>query len=134
MKIAIRLLYASVITLMMFIACSGEEQEPPTFTDTGDTVRMKVGQQFKIVLESNPTTGYKWQFAEAYDTTALRLVEYQYVAKPNPDKLVGRGGHEHWLFESLKDGPSTISLQYLRPWDSTSVAQTAEFKVEAAKK
>ena len=132
MKIAIRLLYASILTIMMFIACNGEDAGPVTYTDAGDTVRVKVGQQFKIVLESNVTTGFKWQFTVPYDTTALKLVEHQYVAKPNPDNLMGRGGHDHWLFEVLKKGPATISLEYGQPWDSTSFEKTVEFKVEVA--
>ncbi|UCD63032.1 MAG: protease inhibitor I42 family protein [Candidatus Zixiibacteriota bacterium] len=127
----------STLLLLVFavacIACSSENADPPIYTGLTDTVRVTAGDQFKIVLESNITTGFSWQFATTLDSTALRLVEHDYVPLPNPDKLLGRGGHEHWLFEALDEGSTAIALQYLRPWDSTSVAKEANFTVEISK-
>jgi predicted secreted protein len=85
---------------------------------------------FEIVLKSNITTGYGWQFAEPLDESLLKMVEHRYVADTNPRGLVGVGGVEVWLFMGLKPGKTNVSLEYVRPWDSTSVAKTASFPVE----
>lgn len=111
-------------------ACGDEGTEPVVYTDPADTVQVKVGESFWISLESNPTTGYKWQFGTPVDTTLLKLSEQKYVPDPNPEKLMGRGGRDHWLFEAIKPGSAGISLQYLRPWDSTSMERSVEFRVE----
>lgn len=124
------LIYLLVCAGLATLACATEETEPPTYSDTADTIRVTVGGRFMLALESNPSTGYQWQFTAPYDSTALKLVEHKYASKPNPDKLVGRGGHDQWLFEALKEGSGSVSLRYLRAWDSTSVAREAEFIFE----
>ena len=134
MKITIRLLYAILLTVVLCLACSGEDTEPIEYTDAADTVRVDIGKQFKIVLETNPSTGYEWQFTSPVDSSLLKLVEYKYQPKPNPEKLVGRGGHAHWTFKALREGATTVALQYLRPWDSTSVHRELVFAVEIAEK
>jgi len=126
--------YMLMLGALILPACSSETKDPASYSDPSDTIRVAVGQQFKIILESNPTTGYAWQFRQPIDSTLLTLLEKQYVAKPNPNKLVGRGGHDHWLFEAAVQGTTSVSLQYLRPWDTTSVEQTLDFTVEINEK
>lgn len=123
-------MYCIALSCLVLPSCSSETKEPIPYSDPGDTIKVTIGERFKIVLESNPTTGYSWQFRQPVDSTLLKLVETQYTAKPNPDKLMGRGGHDHWFFEALAAGTTLISLQYLRPWDSTSVEQKLDFTVE----
>lgn len=111
-------------------ACGDESTEPIVYTNPADTIHVRVGESFWISLESNPTTGYKWQFKTEVDSTLLRLAEQKYIPDPNPEKLMGRGGRYQWLFEALKRGSTSISLQYLQPWDSASVERSIEFRVE----
>jgi inhibitor of cysteine peptidase len=126
--------YISVLCIFIALACSGGEAEPQVHTNPADTIRIAQGEQFKISLESNPTTGHQWQFINEVDTTIIQLLEREYTPDPNPDKLVGRGGKDQWRFKGVKKGATSISLRYLQPWDSTSVARTVEFQVEVKEK
>jgi inhibitor of cysteine peptidase len=126
-----------LVLASLFLACGGEGGEradPIVYTDPADTIQVQVGEQFRISLESNPSTGHKWQFMSPVDSTLLSLVETRYIPKPNPEKFVGRGGYEEWLFEALGKGSTSISMHYLQPWDSISVARTVEFQVEIRQK
>ena len=80
---------------------------------------MKVGQRFSIALESNPTTGYRWELARPLDEGILKLVssEYRTLATTFPPPP-GTEGIEIWTFEALERGTAEISLKYVRPWET----------------
>lgn len=124
------LFYLMTLSAMAAFACGGEKAEPTVHTNPADTVRVMAGEQFKISLESNPSTGYSWQFTSEFDTTIIVLVGKEYVPDPNPENLVGKGGRDQWLFRGVKGGAMAVSLRYLQPWDSSSVARTVEFRIE----
>lgn len=123
-------LYSICLTLLMVCAgCGADSTETFTPTDTNATFAVSVSQPIEIVLESNITTGYGWQLAEPLNDSLLELAKHRYVADSNPSGLVGVGGVEVWTFMPLRAGSTSISLHYLRPWDTTSVAKTAQFPV-----
>jgi len=128
------LIYSLGISVLVAIACNGGEAEPTVHANPADTIRIVTGEQFKISLKSNPTTGYGWQFTSEIDTLMIKFIEREYIPDPNPEGLVGRGGRDQWRFTGVRKGTTSVSLQYLQPWDSTSVAQTIEFHVEVKDK
>lgn len=128
------LLYVFALSAAIALACSGGEAEPTVHTNPADTIRLMAGEQFKISLESNPSTGYWWQFTSEIDTLVIEFVEREYIPDPNPDNLVGKGGHDQWRFKGVKKGATSVSLHYLQPWDSTSVVRTVEFNIEVKEK
>ena len=86
-----------------------------------------VNGQIKIELQSNPTTGYSWQWKNKSSVNIVDTINFQYV--PAKTGLMGSGGVEHWQFKGIKSGIDSIKLIYCRPWDSTSVVQTKIFVV-----
>ena len=86
---------------------------------TGQEVVMAVGDRLVVTLESNPTTGFKWELAEGTDQTVLELVESRYQPGPGASQtppVPGAGGEEVWTFQALKQGETAISLEYSQPW------------------
>ena len=77
---------------------------------------VKVGQEFNITLESNPTTGYQWQLANSLNETILEFIGSEY--KPSESGLIGSGGEETWTFRAVNSGTTEISLKYVRPWET----------------
>ena len=80
---------------------------------------MAVGDRLVVTLESNPTTGFKWELAEGTDQTVLELVESRYQPGPGASQtppVTGAGGEEVWTFQALKQGETAISLEYSQPW------------------
>lgn len=76
-------------------------------------IEIKNGDNFSIVLETNPTTGYEWQVD--FDSVYLELVEQKYA--PDSPELIGSGGKETFKFLAKKSGTIEITFSYLRLWE-----------------
>ena len=76
-----------------------------------------------VTLCSNPSTGFQWsETAQISDQTVLQQTGHKYVTKeyktPPPP---GTPGQEVWTFKALKEGTSTMSLEYSRPWNPADI-------------
>ena len=85
------------------------------FSDDSHPIRIKAGEEFSIVLDSNPTTGYSWQLEKSFDKDVLGLIEHGYLPPESPRR--GAGGREIWDFRARKEGTAEIRLEYRRPWE-----------------
>ena len=93
------------------------------YTSSNQPIEVKIGEQFTITLDSNPTTGYKWE--ASFDQSSLKLVKREYKQDASKPGMVGVGGKEHFIFEGIKAGDAQIKLTYKRPWEQ----QPADAKV-----
>ena len=81
-------------------------------------VKVAVGDSFTLTLCSNPTTGFQWEPAQISDLTVLEQVDHKFVSpESDPPPPPGTPGQEVWTFKALKEGESTISIDYSRPWE-----------------
>ena len=66
---------------------------------------------------SSPTTGFWWsELAEISNQTVSKQTDHRY--EPAEEKnIVGGAGQEVWTFETLKEGITTVSMEYSRPWE-----------------
>jgi inhibitor of cysteine peptidase len=85
---------------------------------SAQTVDATVGQPFSVSLDSNPTTGYRWELAQPLDESILQLVQNAY--QRSGPAMPGAGGSEIWTFEPLCQGATMIALRYRRPWEPPS--------------
>lgn len=84
--------------------------------DNGSSHTIRKGQTLVVSLESNPTTGYSWQ--PVFDAQFLEQIG---EAEFDPESdLVGAGGMETFRFKALQPGTTTLTLNYLRPWEADS--------------
>lgn len=88
---------------------------PKEFQQASQPIVVKFNQQFKIVLDSNPTTGYQWEIKNISDNKVVRLIEANFKA-PTNDKL-GAQGQQVWLFNAQAIGKTQIGFAYLRSWE-----------------
>ena len=81
-------------------------------------VEVAVDRSFTVTLCSNPTTGFQWESAKISDQTVLEQVDHKFVSPEykTPPPL-GTAGKEVWTFKALKEGKSTISIEYSQPWE-----------------
>jgi inhibitor of cysteine peptidase len=97
-------------------------------TKNDKIIEVNVGKSFTITLDSNPTTGYKWQLAKQMDTGLVGFIDSQYIA-PNTN-LVGAPGKEEWHFKAVREGKAIITFHYVRPWEKDELpSQTESFIV-----
>ncbi|MBA7689260.1 hypothetical protein ES703_97765 [subsurface metagenome] len=86
--------------------------------DAGSQVELDQGQVLIVTLESNPTTGYRWEVVETLDSILehIGLAEFQPSDTVEPP-LVGAGGWEIFRFKAISAGQMTLQLVYHRPWE-----------------
>lgn len=88
-----------------------------TESNNGDNLNLKINDVITIKLESNATTGYKWNLSEENNSGIIAIVSSDYTEKENKDNLVGSGGFETLTFKAVSGGSATIILTYNRPWE-----------------
>jgi inhibitor of cysteine peptidase len=79
---------------------------------------MYVGDTLTIKLASNPSTGYNWGQPEGI--AHLQLLS----ARPEPGSSdrVGARGFQIFSFKATEAGESTLSLNYIRPFEKNTPA------------
>jgi inhibitor of cysteine peptidase len=90
------------------------------------------GKTFTLTLDSNPTTGYRWELANPVDEKHVKLISSEYHR--GSTQLMGAGGKEIWTFKAAAEGNTKIHLKYVRPWETNMPpAQTTNFLVAVKK-
>ena len=84
-------------------------------------VTSQTGENFHLTLDSNPSTGYQWRI-QSIDNSIVKLVNDQCISPSSG--LVGASGKQVLTFQALKEGRTTIVLEYVRPWEPQSPANT----------
>jgi inhibitor of cysteine peptidase len=109
----------SLCALVMLAAIPVSAQGP---------IEVARGKVFSVTLESNHTTGFRWQIADPLDQTKVRLVGKRYDRVRGA--MPGQGGKEVWTFRAVSRGRTQIMLNYVRPWEKGSTpAQTKNVDV-----
>jgi inhibitor of cysteine peptidase len=95
---------------LLCVACG-----PPTMSlkDNGSVVRLHPGNHFKVVLDSNPSTGYSWQVAGA-DPAVVREGKVTEIPPEHP--LPGSPVTVVMEFQTVGRGHSALTLVYRQPW------------------
>ena len=102
-----------IFVLVLVAGCTPAKPVALTVADKGSQVDVKMGDQFTITLDGNPSTGYSWE-AKDLDTTMFEQVGDPVFNSSNPG-LVGSGGTLTLTFKVLKSGTATLALVYHRP-------------------
>jgi inhibitor of cysteine peptidase len=119
MKI-VALLFAVFVSLSL----SGAAERKP--------ITVAVGEEFKISLESNASTGYQWLMAKPLDEKLLKLLGSEY--KRGRPGTLGGGGNEILRFKALAEGKTQIQLKYARLWEGdANPSRTTNFVVVISK-
>jgi predicted secreted protein len=73
-----------------------------------------LNNDFILSLESNPTTGYRWE--ATFNKAFLELKRSDFEASVS--RSIGAGGIEKFTFLPIKAGETEIIMNYKRPWES----------------
>ncbi len=117
-----------VAILLCLFACSPVPKEVSVNVSWDDfmkkqhiskEVEVAVDGSLTIALYSCPSEGRQWSEAQISDQTVLREVDHKYEPPPKPigDPVPGTPGEEVWTFKALKEGTTTISMEYTHPWE-----------------
>ena len=101
---------------LVLAQCATAQKEAPSFDNPDKLIEVTSGQEFRIVLDANPTTGFTWQLSSPLDDTLVTVVGNSYDA-PSTSGRVGAGGKQTWTFKAMRRGQTAIGLLYARPWE-----------------
>ncbi|MGD0280099.1 MAG: protease inhibitor I42 family protein [Smithella sp.] len=92
-----------------------------TIDSNNSTVRIQCGDDIRLELPENSTTGYRWHFDEINYEIASEKVE-----KGN---LIGSSATHIWIFRPKALAGSDIKMSYYRKWEGKR-PDTQRFKVK----
>jgi inhibitor of cysteine peptidase len=81
----------------------------------GMTIQLSAGDNLIINLQSQPSTGFRWQL-DLINASVLQKVSNQFIP-PSPP-VIGGVGTEIWVFKAIGAGSSPISMEYSRSFES----------------
>lgn len=99
----------------------------PDPTDPTQLITVKAGETFDIMLPSNSSTGYRWQFVGELDTGVIQLVGQDYIAQQ--PVIPGSGGMDVWTFQAVNAGDTTVELGYYPPSNDAVPDETVTFSI-----
>ena len=100
-----------LLQCILLSACTRAAAQP---SDPQVVIEKIVGDEFRLVLESNPSTGYHWEAVGGLDSNVVELIS-KYYQSTSEVTLVGGGGVEIWVFRATGVGQTTITLGYYPP-------------------
>ncbi len=92
-----------------------------TEDDNGKTLTLKTGETVRVILESNPSTGYNWA-VRALDQNILEHTYNIYTSDCSDEQVMGCGGKEEINFMAIASGETTLEMLYYRGWEGESSA------------
>ena len=118
-----------IVATLALTACGGKSTDMPQLeiSDPGKSIEVTAGNEFKIVIESNPSTGYQWKVVGALDETIVQFVSNEYRA--SEPVALGSGGSDVWVFRAIAAGKTTITLGHYPPGEGQPAEQEITFAV-----
>jgi len=107
-------LWVVLVIASGLLAGCGKSQADLAAADSGGQVALKPGQTFTLTLDSNPTTGYSWEFVGLDSQNVVEVVKQEYKAD---SKLIGSGGVDTIRLKAVQVGEAVITLVYHRSWE-----------------
>ena len=125
-------IFSILLMLILFAAAgcrTGDYVHELTEEDAGSILRLKYGETLRIVLNSNPSTGYVWGQDGTPDSDIIRLFNSQFLKSENTN-IAGAPGKQEFIYKVVGYGETGIRLSLKRPWEK--VPPTATFQLRIA--
>ncbi|MBN2006371.1 MAG: protease inhibitor I42 family protein [Anaerolineae bacterium] len=102
-------------------------------TANGKTVTLNSNEVLAITLESNPSTGYRWQVSPSMDTGILRnlgATEWAPSLQGSNELKLGAPMKQTLRFVGIATGETNLTLEYRRPWEKAEAEKTFSIQVQ----
>lgn len=107
-----------ILSALIFSGCGPAKEVKLDASANGRQVELQKGQTLVITLESNPTTGFRWEVVELEESILRQMGEPEFkVSDPREPPPPGTGGWETFRFQAVNAGQMALKLVYHRPWE-----------------
>lgn len=106
-----------------------DKNDLKTLEASGTKNTIKVGDNFKVVLKGNPSTGYAWNYT-IDSNDVIKLISKDEVQ--DKSNVVGSPSTFTWNFKSLKAGQVKLTYKYYQGWlgeAATTKENTIEYLI-----
>ncbi|MHC4206701.1 MAG: Kelch repeat-containing protein [Planctomycetota bacterium] len=98
----------------------------------GGQVELELGKLLIVTLESNPSTGYRWERVENNESILKQLGQSRFMPSESGRlPKVGAGGWEIFRFKAVSAGQMTLELVYHRSWEDAEPLKTFSIQVNS---
>ena len=98
--------------------------------DNGGQVEVELDKLLVVTLESNPSTGYRWELIDNDDAILKQFGEVEFKSSDTSDPpIVGAGGWEIFRFKAVSAGQTTLEFVYHRSWEDVEPLKTFSIQV-----
>jgi predicted secreted protein len=118
-----RIIVVLAVLSMLLVACGGDRVL--TVDDAGERVSLSQGDELRVTLEGNATTGFIWELSD-YDPAVIAPLGEPVYADAGGDR-VGAPGEWTWTLRAVGDGESAVSFVYHRTWEDDPPASAFSF-------
>jgi inhibitor of cysteine peptidase len=96
----------------------------------GGQIELELGKLLVVTLESNPSTGYRWELLENNESILKLFGQAEFKPSENSGpRMVGAGGWEIFRFKAVSAGQMTLELVYHRSWEDVKPLKTFSIQV-----
>ena len=91
--------------------------------ESDDTITLRGGEEFELVLYGNPSTGFRWDVSEISDSSLVAIISDKYeddFETPKPGENVPLGSKKEHIFTFMTNtiaGTTSIEFEYSRNWE-----------------
>ena len=103
-----------ILSALIFTGCGPAKEVKLDASANGRQVELQKGQTLVITLESNPTTGFRWEVVELEESILRQMGEPEFQSE---SEAIGAPGVEILRFQATKAGQTALQLVYHRPWE-----------------
>lgn len=119
----IRIFAFLALLAVMLAGCSAGRSL--SLDDDGTRVLLRPGDEIKVTLEGNATTGFSWELVES-DPAVLNALSEPVYEEANTE-LIGGGGKWTWRLAALEPGECEVRFVYHRTWEDEPPEATFSF-------
>ena len=127
MKKNVLLIGLSLFFVFLFLNSCSIDKELKS-ANINETITVKVNEEAKIDLKSNPSTGFQWKIYKNSNTKVAKYKDNKYVGGGN-EEMIGGAGTETWTFETLKKGEAIIMFEYIKTGDADGSGRKIAYKI-----
>ena len=92
--------------------------------------QMDIGKPYTVQLEANLSTGYRWQLLPPADVLQVQELAPEALYH---DGRVGAPVLQTWQLLAKQAVDTDLVWQYVRPWQTDAIAQTATCHIHASR-
>ena len=91
-------------------------------------LHLKKGEQIRIELDSNPSTGYSWHLSNQSELNkVIAIVKKGFDEKKS--HLIGSPSKQFWDIKGKKPGLAYLVLEYKRQWEDKKPEKTKAYVI-----